>query len=116
MKTVYETLDGKHFGEIADAEKHEAQLLKQVKMWDWAKEPTTNTAQARVVHLMGESAGAAFKTMVQANSEETVSIEQMDEWFDDEDTGWFYWDEYTEIYRYIDSEIVDVIIAANHQI
>ena len=114
MQTVYRTLDGKIFFEAHEAEKHEQKLLEKVKMWDWNKNPTTDTTQARVVHLIGEQAGAAFKAMVEANEEEQFIIS--DEHIDDEDTGWFYWDEYGEAYRYIDTEIIDCFIAANHQI
>ena len=114
MKTVYETLDGKHFSEVADAEAHETGILSQVEMWDWDKERTVNTALAAVVHLSGEGAGAIFRAMQQANPDEyEVAPENV---IDDEDTGWFYWDEYEETYRYIDPSIVNILIAANHQI
>ena len=114
MQTVYRTLDGAIFFEAPEAEKHEQKLLAKVKMWNWSNDPTTDTAQARVVHLIGEGAGAAFKAMVEANDDEQFVISN--EHIDDEDTGWFYWDEYGETYRYIDSEVIDCFIAATHQI
>jgi hypothetical protein len=114
MRTLYETLDGTTFGDITDAEKHERALLEQVQMWDWNKNRTENTAQARLIRLTGEGAGAMLRAMMANNPDEyeTLSPDQID----DNDNGWFYWDEYGEQYRYIDSEIIDLIIAANHQI
>lgn len=114
MKTVYQTLDGKTFGELADAEQHEAQVLAQVAMWNWDNERTTNTAYARLIHLTGDGAGRVFRSMQIANPEEynPVSPEEID----DEDCGWFYWDEYAEKYRYLDQEVIDAIIHANHEI
>lgn len=114
MGIKYRTLDGRLFDEAADAEMHAQSILKQVKMWDWNENPTTNTAQARLVHLIGEGAAHIFKTMVMANSDDYMEID--DSVIDDADSGWFYWDEYTETYRYIDEQIINILIAANHQI
>ena len=114
MKTVYQTLDGEIYAELADATAHEEQVKQQVAMWDWDKERTTNTAHARLIHLAGDNAGAMLRKMQGVNPEE-YSITPEDE-IDDDDTGWFYWDEYAETYRYIDSEIVDLLIRANHEI
>lgn len=113
METVYKTLDGKLFKQSADAAMHEKKILEQVKMWNWNEEPTTDTAQARVVHLIGENAGGIFTDMIAANEYDQVETGNM---FDVGDTGWYFWDEYEETYRYIDSAIVDILIAANHQI
>jgi len=85
-------------------------------MWGWDKEPTTDTSKARVILLTGDGAGAYFKAMMRTNPDENWDERDYDTWFDDEDTGWFYWDEYAETYRYIDSEIVDLLIRANHEI
>lgn len=114
MKTVYQTLDGKTFGELADAQEHESQILEQVAMWDWEKNRTVNTAQARLIHLTGDNAGALLRKM-QENNPEEYSITPEEE-IDDEDNGWFYYDEYAERYCYLDSELIDLIIAANHEI
>lgn len=116
MRTVYETLDGKVFRDAHEAEIHENEILSCVNMWNWQKERTTDTAQARVVLLTGDGAGAYFKAMMRANPDENWDDHLYDIWFDDEDTGWFYWDEYAEAYRYIDFEIVDLLIHANHEI
>lgn len=114
MKTVYKTLDGEIFEELADATAHEEQLKEQVVMWDWNKERTTNTAYARLIHLTGDNAGAVLRAMQKANPDE-YNITPEDE-IDDEDNGWFYYDEYAERYCYLDSELIDLIIAANHEI
>ena len=114
MRTIYETLDGKTFGDIADAEKHERALLEQVQMWDWNKNRTENTAQARLIHLTGDRAGEKLRDMMEHNPDEYEIVSP--DVIDDEDCGWFYWDEYAETYRYIDSDIIDLLIAANHQI
>lgn len=111
METVYRTLDGKIFRDSADAAMYEQQILAQVKMWNWDKNPTNDTSQARVIHLIGAQAGAIFKAMVAANEFETDEISDSD--IDDDDTGWFYWDEFQECYCCIDDEIIDTIIAAN---
>ena len=118
MRAVYETLDGRMFHDVHEAEKHEKEVLACVKMWNWGKERTTDTAEARVVYLTGESAGAYFKAMMRANPAETCNdyIHNLDTWFDDEDNGWFYWDGSADTYRYIDSDIVDLLISANHEI
>lgn len=114
MKVKYQTIDGRIFCEPADAEAHEQEILQKVQMWNWEKERTNNTACAKVVHLIGDGAAVIFKAMVQANEEDWMSID--DSVIDDEDTGWFYWDEYAETYRYIDSDLIDIFVAATHQI
>ena len=114
MRTKYETLDGHLFNDSYEAEKHEAAILKQVRMWDFNKNPTILTHRAAVVHLTGEGAGAIFRAMVAANEEELLPLEPSI--IDDDDAGWFYWDEYSDTYRYIDPNIIDIFIAANHQI
>ena len=114
LKTVYQTLDGEIYAELADATAHEEQVKEQVSMWDWEKNRTINTAQARLIHLTGDNAGALLRKMQKANPEE-YSITPEDE-IDDEDNGWFYYDEYAEQYRYIDPDIIDLLIAANHEI
>lgn len=113
MQTVYKTLDGQIFEDTLEAQKHEEHLLQCVKMWNWVNERTTNTVQARLLHLTGEDAGKMFKAMVAANREEH---EFADDQFDDEDNGWFYFDEYASKYRYLDREVVDAIIHATHEI
>lgn len=111
MKTIYETLDGNVFTELADAEKHEQDLLSKVKMWDANSLSTTDTSHAMVVHLAGEYAGAIFKSMILANPAEHVDDDLLDCWVDDEDTGWFFWDEYAESYRYIPDHAITTIAA-----
>lgn len=114
MKTVYQTLDGEIYEELADATAHEEQVKAQVVMWNWNKERTTNTACARLIHLTGDNAGALLRKMQKANPEEYLVTPE--EEIDDEDNGWFYYDEYAEQYRYIDPDIINLIIAANHEI
>ena len=110
MQIVYQTIDGAYFGEQENAQKHEENVLKCVRMWDWYNRPTTDTSQARVVHLVGDHAGAYFKAMVQVNPSECEEIDSSI--IDDEDIGWFYWDECAETYRFIDEDIVNTIVAA----
>ena len=114
MRTVYQTLDGETFFDALDAEQHESELLSRVKMWGWGQEPTTDTTLARVVFLEGEGAGKIFKAMVAANPAEEVEL--ADYVIDDEDHGWFYWDEFADTYRYIDDAIIDTIIAAKNSL
>ena len=114
MKQLWQTLDGETFTDSLAAEKHERQILSQVKMWDWENNPTTNTETARLVHLSGEGAGAIFAAMIDANEQEYEPLNK--DHIDVDDTGWFYWDEFDGHYRYIDDSIVNLIIAANPQI
>lgn len=116
MKTVYETLDGEIFHDAHEAEKHEEEVLSCVTMWNWQNERTTDTSQARVVLLTGDNAGAYFKAMMRANPDECWDDCDIDSWFDDADRGWFYWDECSVTYRYIDSGIVELLIHANNDI
>ena len=113
MTQVWKTLDGAIFYDELDAAKHEQAILQQVEMYGWEKEKTSDAADARLIHLSGEGAGAIFKAMVRENVAESVSEEELQEWMKDEDTGWFYWDEYDECYRYLDPQIVDLIVFAN---
>jgi hypothetical protein len=112
MKVVYQTVDGHCFDERECAQEHEDRVLKHVRMWNWEKKPTTDTSQARVVYLVGEHAGAYFKAMIQANPNECGAADSCFDTIDDEDNGWFYWDEYAETYRFIDDDIVDTFIIA----
>ena len=112
MKTIYETLDGSHFTDALDAEKHEKEILQQVKMWDRTKAPTNDTRNAYVINLIGKSAAKIFLNMVNNNPYEIADSGSCG--IEEEDTGWFYWDDGTERYRWIDEDVINVLIAANH--
>lgn len=114
MQIIYRTIDGENFKDAYEAEKHEAAIRTQVQMWDWNNDRTDDTSCARLIHLIGEGAAAIFKAMVNENSED-IGID-VGATIDDDDTGWFYWDEFAEKYRYLDKEIIDAIVAATHQI
>lgn len=114
MQQIWQTLDGETFTDSFEAEKHERQILSQVKMWDWDKESTTDTSRARLVYLSGDKAGAIFAAMIDANDKEYAPLNT--DQIDTDDTGWFYWDDFEDCYRYIDDSIVNILIAANHQI
>ena len=115
MTQVWKTLDGAIFYDELDAAKHEQAILQQVEMYGWEKRKTADTANARLVHLSGEGAGAIFKTMARENVAEFATQEEIEDWMGDEDTGWFYWDEFSDCYRYLDQRIVDPIIFANQK-
>ena len=83
-------------------------------MWDWNKNRTTDTSRALLIHLTGPDAGAVLRAMQKANPEEYAITPE--EEIDDDDNGWFYYDEYAERYCYLDSELIDLIIAATHEI
>ena len=101
MKQVYQTIDGRIFNEAADAEMYEQEIRQQVKMWNWSGKRTDNTAEARIIHLNSEEAAVIWNTMARENPEENGDFT-----FCEGDTGWYYWDEYSDKYRYIDPELV----------
>jgi len=109
MKTRYQTLDGEMFDEAADAGIHEEVILSYVQMWDRQGNITFDTNTAVLLHLSENVlAGKIFKKMVEANEIDVLG-EDIEHMFNDEDSGWFYWDEYTETYRYLDISIVNII-------
>lgn len=109
MKTRYQTIDGEMFDEAADAGIHEEVILSHVRMWDRKGNITFDTNTAVLLHLSENVlAGKIFKKMVKANEIDVLGTE-IEHMFDDEDSGWFYWDEYTETYRYLDTDIVSIV-------
>lgn len=101
MKQVWKTVDGRIFSEAADAEMHEQEIRKQVKMWNWSNKRTDDTAEARIVFLCSEEAAEIWNTMAAENPAEATERE-----FTEGDSGWYYWDEYSDGYHYIDPELV----------
>lgn len=109
MKTRYQTLDGELFNEAADATMHEEAILSHVHMWDRKGNITSDTTEA-VLLLLSENvlAGKTFKKMVTANEKDVLG-EDIEDMFDDKDTGWFYWDEFCDTYRCIDTNIINIV-------
>ena len=107
MKIVYRTIDGELFDEEMDAIKHERTVLSQVKMFDRQGHPVTATDYAYLIHLSGEKAGRIFAAMVEHNPEEYQDIDSSV--IDEDDTGWFYWDESDETYHCL---YVEAIVSA----
>ena len=84
-------------------------------MFNRSGERTDDTCDAFVVHLTNEDAAGRFLAMIQSNPNESQDAADKCGVFED-DWGWYYWDEFEEHYRWIDEDIVNALIAANHQI
>ena len=115
MKQVWKTLDGELFEDSLDAQRHEEEIKQQVRMWNRKHDKTEDTTEAIVVHLSGKTAAKIFLAMIDENPDEMGDASESCG-IQEEDDGWFYWDDCAEHYRWIDDDIVDIFIAANHQI
>ena len=115
MKQVWKTFDGELFEEVADATAHEEAIKQQVRMWNRKHDRTEDTSEGIVVHLSGKTAAKIFLAMMDENPEDIDGASDSCG-IVEEDEGWFYWDDCAEHYRWIDEDIVDILIAANHQI
>lgn len=115
MQTVYRTLDGQIFTEPADAEKHERFINGIVKMYNRRGDRAYDTSMCVVVQLIGPEAAGVFRKMIESNPEDYI-LEDFECQICEEDTGFFYWDDMAERFRWIDDDIVNALIAATHQI
>ena len=98
MEIIYRTIDGKEFTNKADATLHENIVKDNVKMWNRAGMPTSETSCAFMVYLADEEASHAFLAMAKDQGDNEVSS------ICDGDYGIFYWDECEGIYRFIDED------------
>lgn len=96
MKQVWQTLDGRMFGDATDAEKHEREILNCVKMFDPDGNPTTDTTQAVAVCLTDIHSADIFIDMVKHNE-----FDGIHRGIFSEDIGVFFWDDYESKYRFI---------------
>ena len=106
MKQVWQTLDGKVFGDATDAEKHEREILDRVRMFDPNGNPTTDTAQAVAICLTDLGSAEIFIDMVRYNDFDGVHSGIYPE-----DTGVFFWDEFSDEYRFVSDVSLAALVA-----
>ena len=107
MEQVWRTVDGSFFKEAADAEMHEKEVLSSIYMFDLEGKRTESAAHAYAVFLPNDNSATIFRSLLAANSEEPATYEQVEE----EDTGWYYWDDCEEIWRFISRAAVRAFAA-----
>ena len=107
MEQVWKTIDGAFFKEAADAQMHEKEVLSSIYMFDAEGEKTESVSHAYAVFLPNDSSAAIFRSLLAANSEDPRAYDQVEEG----DTGWHYWDECEEVWRFISRDMVRTFAA-----
>jgi len=107
MERVWRTYDGCIFTDEFDAVKHEEEIKAQVGMWTLEGEPTEDTSQAMILHLVGPEAASIFLAMAETNPEET---DLTTKGIDEDCEGWFYWNEGYDEYCWIDDDFVFALL------
>ena len=107
MEIIYRTLDGKEFKDESAAQHHENSLFGGVKMWNRRGQLVEETNNAVVLYLANEVANTAFFAI--ANQQGDVNIRGLEP---GEDYGFFVWDECCDEYRWVDEELLRVLIEA----
>lgn len=110
MKQAWVTADGQVFFEATDAQRHEAEVLQQVEMWDRKGVRTDDSLNGMIVHLTTPKAAEIFFNIINSNPEEITDPDSCG--IAEEDVGWFYWDDTDECYHYMDDDILNLLIAA----
>ena len=110
MEIIYRTFDGKEFDNETDARQHESVLHDGIKMWDRTGKLCEETSAAFVLYLADEEANLAFFKMAEEQGDDNITGIT-----EGEDYGLYLWDEYSNVYRWIDDEEVSVLmVAANY--
>lgn len=108
MEIIYRTLDGKEFKDQTEAQKHENSLFGGVKMWNRRGQLVDETNNAIVLYLANEAANSAFFALADQQGDNNIrGLEP------GEDYGLFYWDEYSDEYRWMDDELFAVLVEAH---
>lgn len=107
MEQVWRTVDGSFFKEAADAQKHEKEVLSNINMYDLEGKRTESTDHAYAVFLPNDNSATIFRSLLAANSEDPATYDRVEE----EDTGWYYWDDCEEIWRFISRNAVRAFAA-----
>lgn len=101
MKQVWRTYDGKCFGDGTDAAKHEQHLAEQLEMYDREGNPTEDTANALFLNIKTIAGAEIFLKAAAANEEDGIATG-----IHETSTGWHYWDDWDEQYRYIETPVI----------
>jgi hypothetical protein len=105
MEVIFKAKDGTIFYNAEECMKYETILANKEKdwqAWGWDGEPTTKTFHAVVVKLNSEDAAEQFLTAADLDNDGNVEgIEAGDE-------GWFFYDEGSERYVFIDDTFVNI--------
>lgn len=107
MEQVWKTIDGALFKEAADAQMHEKEVLSNIYMFDAKGVRTESVNYACTVFLPNDSSAAIFQSLLAENGEDPETYQQVEE----EDTGWYYWDDCEEIWRFISRDAVRAFAA-----
>lgn len=113
MKRVWQTADGKIFTDQLDAAKHEKEMMQGITMWDWDGTYTTDCSNAMIIRLVGENAAHNFKLI---NNNDCPSVLVSDASIKDGEEGIWFWDEYTEQYVPIVSQVLKALTKVFNEI
>ena len=103
MEVIYRAFDGTEFREAAACVTYEQNA--KVHAWDAHGRECSSPNEAVVVHLIDQQ---MIRTFLQMCINEDVTRVGIDE----EDAGWFYWDDLSCEWRYIASEVLNVFKVA----
>ena len=101
MKQVWRTYDGAYFEDGTDAAKHEQHLAEQLEMYNQQGYPTEDTTNALFLNIKTEAGARIFLKAVAANEDDGIT-----EGIYEDSTGWHYWDEWSDQYRYIETSVI----------
>ena len=103
MEVIYRAFDGTEFRDAAACVAYEQN--HKVHAWDRQGRECNSANEAVVVHLEDSQTTKGFLQMC---INEDVTCEGID----DEDWGWFYWDDFNNKWRYIENEVVSAFKVA----
>jgi hypothetical protein len=105
MTIIYRAEDGREFTNEKDCYEYERSiLLDGVLIWNRKGEKTNTTESALWVYFSAKNPNAA-KNFIEACKREGTGHDGLSE----EDSGLFYWDEWDNMYRYLDVEQRDAL-------
>lgn len=105
MKQVWRTYDGSYFDDGTDAAKHEQHLAEHLEMYDREGNPTEDTANALFLNIKTTAGAKIFLKAVAANEDDGIT-----EGIYEDSTGWHYWDEWSDQYRYIETPVIRAFV------
>lgn len=105
MKHVWRTYDGLYFEDGIDAAKHEQQLWEHLEMYNREGVATNDTTTALFLNIKTEAGAKIFLKAVAANEDDGIT-----EGIYEDSTGWHYWDEWSDQYRYIETPVIHTFV------
>lgn len=102
MEIVYRAFDGTEFRTKDACAQYERNSigLKGIRMWDFSGKPTEETNNAYFLHLDDEEEYAKVFIAMSENDD------GCHDGIEDDDIGWYYWDEYNERYVFMERDII----------